>query len=99
MTSVPHLTTALTGPLQDLESHILANQTEIEHWFRTQWLSSRAPFYSSVDLRNAGFKVAPVGKVLNVEEPNPGHFYWPDLDVDVGLETIEDPEKFPLKAK
>lgn len=60
MTSVPHLTTALTGPLQDLESHILANQTEIEHWFRTQWLSSRAPFYSSVDLRNAGFKVAPV---------------------------------------
>ncbi|MGB5280836.1 MAG: glutamate--cysteine ligase, partial [Arenicellales bacterium] len=60
MTSVPHLTTALTGPLQDLETHILTNQTEIEHWFRTQWLSYRAPFYSSVDLRNAGFKVAPV---------------------------------------
>ena len=45
------------------------------------------------------FKDAPVGKVLNVEEPSPGHFYWPDLDVDVGLETIENPEKFPLKAK
>ena len=45
------------------------------------------------------FKDAPGGKVLNVEEPNPGHFYWSDLDVDVGLETIEDPEKFPLKAK
>ncbi len=60
MTSVPHLTTALAGPVQDLETHILANQTEIEHWFRTQWLSYRAPFYSSVDLRNAGFKVAPV---------------------------------------
>ena len=45
------------------------------------------------------FKDAPVGKVLNVEEPNPGHFYWPDLDVDVGLETIENPGKFPLKAK
>ena len=45
------------------------------------------------------FKDASVGKVLNVEEPSPGHFYWPDLDIDVGLETIENPENFPLKAK
>lgn len=45
------------------------------------------------------FRDAPVGKVLNVEEPSPGHFYWPDLDVDVGLETIENIEKFPLKSK
>ena len=45
------------------------------------------------------FKDAPVGKVLNVEEPSPGHFYWPDLDVDLGLDTIEKPENFPLKAK
>jgi hypothetical protein len=45
------------------------------------------------------FKDAPVGKVLNVEEPSPGHFYWPDLDVDLGIDTIENPQKFPLKAK
>ncbi len=45
------------------------------------------------------FKDAPVGKVLNVEEPSPGHFYWPDLDVDLGRETIENPQEFPLKAK
>jgi hypothetical protein len=45
------------------------------------------------------FKDAPVGKVLNVEEQSPGHFYWPDLDVDLGIEMIENPEKFPLKAK
>ena len=45
------------------------------------------------------FKDASVGKVLNVEEQSPGHFYWPDLDVDLGIETIENPEKFPLKAK
>ena len=45
------------------------------------------------------FKDAPVGKVLNVEEQSPGHFYWPDLDVDLGIETIENPEKFSLKAK
>ena len=45
------------------------------------------------------FKDAPIGKVLNVEEQSPGHFYWPDLDVDIGIETIENPEKFPLKAR
>jgi len=33
---------------------------KIEHWFRTQWLEHAAPFYASVDLRNAGFKLAPV---------------------------------------
>lgn len=40
-----------------------------------------------------------VGKILNVEEPTPGHFYWPDLDVDLTAEMIEHPERFPNKAK
>jgi glutamate--cysteine ligase len=57
---VPHLTTALTGPLLALEQHILDAQPRIEHWFRTQWQEHYAPFYASVDLRNAGFKLAPV---------------------------------------
>ena len=58
--TVPHLTTALTGPLLELESRILAAQPHIEHWFRTQWHNHAAPFYGSVDLRNSGFKLAPV---------------------------------------
>ena len=45
------------------------------------------------------FKEAPVKKILNVEEPMIGHFYWPELDVDLSLEIIEHPERFPLKAK
>lgn len=45
------------------------------------------------------FKDASVWKILNVEEPYPGHFYWPDLDVDLTAEIIEHPERFPLKAK
>ena len=45
------------------------------------------------------FKNAPVGKILNVEEPHEGHFYWPELDIDLTIETIEHPERFPLKAK
>ncbi len=57
---VPHLTTALTGPLLELEKHVIAAQADIEHWFRVQWHEHAAPFYSSVDLRNAGYKVAPV---------------------------------------
>lgn len=57
---VPHFTTALTGPLLQLESHFLDKQAIIERWFRDQWRITPAPFYCSVDLRNAGFKLAPV---------------------------------------
>lgn len=57
---VPHLTTSLAGPLQELERVILEQRPEIEHWFRAQWLEHEAPFYTSVDLRNSGFKLAPV---------------------------------------
>jgi len=57
---VPHLTTALTGPLLDLERRFLDAMPTIEHWFRAQWLEHPVPFYASVDLRNSGFKLAPV---------------------------------------
>src|SRR5438132_13980012 len=57
---IPHLTTALSGPLLDLESRMLAGSTEIEHWFRQNWQEHTPPFYGSVDLRNSGFKLAPV---------------------------------------
>jgi len=58
--AVPHLTTALTGPLLQLEQQLLARRADIECWFRRQWRQTPAPFYASVDLRNAGFKLAPV---------------------------------------
>ncbi len=57
---VPHLTTALSGPLLDIERSMLDALPVIEHWFRQQWQNRPAPFYASVDLRNAGFKLAPV---------------------------------------
>ena len=57
---VPHLTTALTGPLQNLERIILNNQTTIESWFRNAWRDVQLPFYASVDIRNSGYKIAPV---------------------------------------
>lgn len=58
--TVPHLTTALSGPFHKLERSILENQTAIESWFRSAWRELNAPFYASVDLRNAGYKIAPV---------------------------------------
>ena len=57
---VPHLTTALTGPLQNLERIILNNQTTIESWVRNGWRDVQIPFYASVDIRNSGYKIAPV---------------------------------------
>lgn len=45
------------------------------------------------------FKDASVSEILNVEWPKPHHLYWPDLDVDVAVESIRHPEKFPLVSK
>lgn len=58
--TVPHLTTATRDPLHMIESHLLDRQVRIEAWFRNAWRVTSAPFYASVDLRNAGFKLAPV---------------------------------------
>ena len=57
---VPHLITALTGPIDELEQRILESMPAIERWFRLEWMEHTPPFYSSVDIRNAGFKLAPV---------------------------------------
>jgi glutamate--cysteine ligase len=57
---VPHLITALNGPINELEQRILESMPAIERWFRLEWMEHTPPFYSSVDLRNAGFKLAPV---------------------------------------
>ncbi len=58
--SVPHITTAYRGPLHHLEKKILDHINQIESWFRQQWLDYMPPLTSSVDLRHAGFKLAPV---------------------------------------
>lgn len=45
------------------------------------------------------FEKAPVESILNVKRPHPHHLHWPDLDVDLAVESIEHPERYPLKAK
>lgn len=45
------------------------------------------------------FRDAAVGKILHVELPSPHPLYWPDLDVDLAVESIRHPEDFPLVSK
>ncbi|MDR1062748.1 MAG: glutamate--cysteine ligase [Azoarcus sp.] len=51
---------AFSGPLLEMERQFLDRATVIERWFREQWHGHIPPFYGSVDLRNAGFKLAPI---------------------------------------
>ena len=57
---VPHLVTALNGPINELEQRVLDAMSSIERWFRLEWMEHTPPFYTSVDIRNAGFKLAPI---------------------------------------
>jgi len=61
---VPHLITALSGPLNELEQRVLDSMPAIERWFRLEWMERTPPFYCAADLRNAGFKLAPVSTDL-----------------------------------
>ena len=57
---VPHFATALNGPINELEQRIIDSMPATERWFRLEWMEHTPPFYCSVDIRNAGFKLAPV---------------------------------------
>lgn len=79
---------------------IRTSETEITHISsHGVWLLSngRELFLAYDDF--PWFKDAAVGKIIDVQEVSPGHFFWPQLDIDLGIESIENPEKFPLKAK
>jgi hypothetical protein len=43
------------------------------------------------------FRDASVAKITHVEWPSTDHLYWPELDVDISVRSIEHPEEFPLK--
>jgi len=57
---IPTLKVKPSKELYDLENYIINNSCNIEHWFKNQWKTYQPPFYASVDLRNSGFKLAPV---------------------------------------
>lgn len=86
---VPHLITALTGPINELEQRILDSTPAIERWFRLEWMEHQPPFYCSVDIRNAGFKLAPVDTNLF---PDGWNYLTPEmlpLAVQAAMAAIE----------
>jgi hypothetical protein len=45
------------------------------------------------------FREASVREITNVQLPSPHHLYWPDLDIDLAVDSIEHPEKYPLVSQ
>jgi hypothetical protein len=45
------------------------------------------------------FRDASIGEISNVRLPHPHHLYWPDLDIDLAVDSIDHPERYPLVSK
>lgn len=45
------------------------------------------------------FRDASIGEITRVELPSTHHLYWPDLDVDLAVESIRHPERYPLVSR
>lgn len=45
------------------------------------------------------FRQATIEQISRVEAPSPNHLYWPDLDIDLSVESIRHPEAFPLLSR
>src|SRR5581483_8729346 len=80
-----------------LEKKILNSQNEIEAWLQRQWLLTSAPVYGSVDLRNAGFKLAPIDMNLFPGGFNNLNKDFLSLSVEAARIAIND--KFPGAQK
>lgn len=72
----------------------ITNVSEDGFWLL---LESEELFVSFADF--PWFKDATIAKLANVERPQPHHLHWPDLDIDLAVESIRDPATFPLVAK
>lgn len=86
---VPHLVTALTDSISELEQRILDSMPAIERWFRLEWMEHTPPFYCAVDVRNAGYKLAPTDTHLF---PDHWHILTPamlPLAVQAAMAAIE----------
>lgn len=45
------------------------------------------------------FKKATIEQISDVQRPTEDHLYWPQLDVDLSVQSIRDPARFPLQSK
>jgi hypothetical protein len=45
------------------------------------------------------FRDASIENLTTIERPSPHHLYWPKLDIDLAVESIEHPERYPLVSR
>jgi len=45
------------------------------------------------------FRDAAIAALADIERPSPRHLFWPQLDVDLTVESIEDPSRYPLVSE
>ena len=86
MTYALHGTVTSTAEVTNVSSHGL--------WL----LLDERELFISYDLF-PWFREASIGKIVHVEVPSPNHLYWPELDVDLEVESILFPERYPLISR
>lgn len=85
------MNTTFTEQLHFLEKHFVANRKMISEWFHQQWQMTPPPFYGSIDLRNAGFKIAPIDMNLfpaGFNNLNPAFFSHAVIAAQKGIQNI-----------
>lgn len=45
------------------------------------------------------FRDATIRQLTKVERPRSHHLYWPELDIDVALDSIKHPGRYPLVSR
>ena len=86
MKSAPHGKRTLAAEVTNISSH--------GFWILIEERELFAPF-----VEFPWFRDATIGELTNVQLPSSGHLYWPDLDVDLAVESLEHPEQFPLVSR
>ena len=61
------------------------------------WIDGREHFLGFEDF--PWFKSATIEQICTIKQVSDDNLYWPELDVDLNMASIEHPEQFPLKAK
>ena len=63
------------------------------------WLFIKGKEYFLSHERYPWFEEAKIVDITNVQLLHGGHLHWPDLDVDLELDSLEYPERYPLVDK
>lgn len=79
---------------QDTSAVEVANVSPFGFWLL---LEDRERFVSFKDF--PWFRDATIAELSHVLLPSPHHLYWPALDVDLAVESLEHPEKYPLVSR